>query len=111
MAKITFLTKDNQESCVEDIKEGAKLLAVAIRSKQDIRFGCSSGKCGTCAIKVKSGDFSPMKKQEEDLLNKMKIFDGDEVRLSCMARVTESDSCVDLKFQDLYDPAAFAFDD
>ena len=111
MAQITFITKENQESCADDINEGAKLLAVAIRSKQNIRFGCSSGKCGTCAIRVKSGTFSPMKKQEHDLLDKMKILDGDEIRLSCMARVTDADCSVDLNFQEEYDPAAFAFDD
>ncbi len=52
-----------------------------------------------------------MKKQENDLLAKMHILDGDDVRLSCMARVADTDCSVDLNFQEEYDPAAFAFDD
>jgi ferredoxin len=110
MATVTFKTKENDSSKVEDVNEGAKLLAVAVRSKQDIRFGCSSGKCGTCAVEVTSGSLSEMKQSETDLLNKMGIIDGTKIRLSCMARLESADVEVDLNFQDKYDPSAFGFD-
>ena len=109
MATVTFQTKENHISAVEDVNEGAKLLAVAVRSKQDIRFGCSSGKCGTCAVELVSGELSQMENGEKDLLEKMSILDGNKIRLSCKARITAADARVDLNFQEKYDPSTLGF--
>ena len=109
MATVTFHTKEKQISAVEDVNEGAKLLAVAVRSKQDIRFGCSSGKCGTCAVEVVAGELSQMENSEKELLKKMSILNGNKVRLSCKARVTAADAGVDLNFQEKYDPSTLGF--
>lgn len=109
MSTVTFTTKSGENIEVENVNEGSRLLAVAVRSKQDIRYGCSSGKCGTCAIEVKSGCLSEMKENEKELLTKMKILDESNIRLACQGRI-EGDVCVDLNYQDKYDPSAFGFE-
>ena len=109
MAKVIFKTKSQENIEIDNLKIGAKLLAVAVRSKQDIRYGCSSGKCGTCAVKVTSGTLSEMEKSEYELLKKMGILDDAKVRLACRARLESEEINVDLNFQETYDPTSFGF--
>lgn len=102
MAKITF-TPSNIEA--EADKE-TKLLVVARKNRVNIRFGCASARCGTCAVKVSDPSaFLPMQTNEESLLKRMNLPTGGDVRLACQARAKgEIPSTVDISFQDTYSP-------
>lgn len=109
MTTLKFQLRDKTSLTVEHAKEDSKLLAIAIRSGIDIRYGCSAGKCGTCAVRVVAGDLEAMRKGERELLEKMGILDGEKIRLSCRIRVPSKELSVDLSFQDEYDPAELGF--
>lgn len=98
--KVTFIP-DQLEASVDS---GTKILLAAKRAKADIRFGCASCRCGTCAISATpSQNLSPMKDDELKLLTRMKLALDGSVRLSCQAKVC-GDVSIDLNFQNLYDP-------
>jgi ferredoxin len=62
--------------------------AVDLRDMTDyITFGCRSGKCGICAVRVVSGaeNLSPRTPREERLFELLEITDPD-VRLACQSR-------------------------
>ena len=100
------LSGNDHKIVVNNARAGHKLLAIAIRNKVPIRFGCSSCRCGTCAIKLNKGKLSDIQLDEHQLLEKLDIYQSDQsVRLSCRARVLDSDCEVDLKFQKTYDPS------
>lgn len=99
MPKITFKPSNGGI----DVPSNTKILVAATKLKEDIRFGCASCRCGTCAVKVE-GQLSEMKEQEELLLKRMGLPCDGSVRLSCQARSTSEDVIVDLAFQDLYSP-------
>ena len=118
MAIITFLRSklnnvlsDNSKKAVEKYSHSTKfhdqkLLSVAIRNKVPIRYGCSSCRCGTCAVKLLKGKLSEPKQDEIELLQKLAIYQKDNsVRLSCRARVCGKDCLIDLDFQKSYDPS------
>lgn len=109
MPKISFLTKDGGTVEVPEAREGLKLLAVAVRNKLDIRFGCSSCRCGTCAVELISGNLSEMDADEKSLLEKIGILNEGHIRLSCKARVQDNDATVDLNFQEKYDTSDYGF--
>ena len=103
MPKVTF--HQNGVAKEVDGKEGLKLLAIAIRNKVPIRYGCGACSCGTCAVKV--SDLKALLSMEEDekkLLEKIDLATSGEIRLSCRARLTDQNFEVDLDFQDSYSP-------
>lgn len=99
MPKVTF-TPANTSS---EVPENTKILVAANKIKQDLRFGCASCRCGTCAVRV-TGKLSPMKENEKKLLEDMKLPTSGDIRLSCQARVEDEDITVDLDFQNQYSP-------
>ena len=109
-ASTSIAGKSSDAITVENVREGFKVLAVAIRKKIAIRYGCASCRCGSCAVKVESGALSVMEADEKQLLEKMGIYSGKEVRLSCRSRMEKEDVSVDLDFQKSYDPADRGFD-
>ncbi len=96
-----------------EVDEGIKLLVAARKAQVEIRFGCASCRCGTCAVKVnvQNGKLSPMKAEEKDLLAKMLLPLDGSVRLACQARALAGDIYVDLNFQSQYDPGQGGFDE
>jgi ferredoxin len=88
-----------------EVESNTKILAAANRNKVVMRFGCASCRCGTCAVKVSApGNLSPMKSDEKNLLERMKLDLDGSVRLACQARIMQSEVIIDLDFQDTYSP-------
>lgn len=87
-----------------DAKPGMKLLALARRERIPMQFGCAACSCGTCAVRILSGTASPMESSERDLLVRMGLDIGGQIRLACQARLTDEDLEVDLEFQNQYSP-------
>ena len=88
-----------------EVESNTKILAAANRNRVIMRFGCASCRCGTCAVKVSAPDnLSPMKSDEKNLLERMKLDLDGTVRLACQARIMQAEVTVDLDFQDTYSP-------
>lgn len=86
-----------------EVESNTKILAAANRNRVVMRFGCASCRCGTCAVKVSAHEnLSPMKSDEKNLLERMKLDLDGSVRLACQARIMQSEVTVDLAFQDTY---------
>lgn len=101
MAILRFLP-DGQEITAES---GIKVLVAARKHKIPIRFGCASCRCGTCAVRIQpSSGVSPMEEEERALLDRMGLELSGDIRLSCRAKVKDSDLMIDLGFQDTYSP-------
>lgn len=88
-----------------DAPDNAKILAVAIKNKINIRYGCGACRCGTCGIRI-SGDgiVSEMQPSEEALLKQMKLPVDGTIRLACQTRIQSGAINVDLEFQNSYSP-------
>jgi ferredoxin len=85
--------------------EGTKILVAARKAQVEIRFGCASCRCGTCAVKVLDGSSLSLPRAEEiALLDRMALPLDGSVRLACQARLLGADVEVDLAFQLQYDP-------
>lgn len=101
MPKLTFLPA----AATFEVEPNTKVLAAANRNKIQMRFGCASCRCGTCAVSVVGQqNLSDMKSDEKDLLERMKLTTDGTVRLACQARVMQDEVTVDLDFQDTYSP-------
>ncbi len=101
MPKVQFIP--SQKSA--EVELNTKLLLSGRRAGTDIRFGCAACRCGTCAVKILEGaqNLSTFKKDEEQLLQRLKLPRDGSIRLACQARVN-GDCVVDLSFQDEYSP-------
>jgi len=66
MAHVHFVSEDLEV----EVDAGMSLLNLAAEVDCDITFGCRSGSCGTCRIKVESGmeNLSPPSAEETDFL-------------------------------------------
>ena len=103
MPNIKFLPSEKEV----EVKTETKLLACAIKAKEDIRFSCGASKCGTCAVKINAVTRTKMNQidpAEKDLLTKLQLKTDGFIRLACRAKIIEGDIEVDLSFQDQYDP-------
>lgn len=96
---------------IAEVEPNTKLLLSGRRAGTEIRFGCAACRCGTCAVRILEGtdQLSPFKKDEEQLLARLKLPRDGTIRLACQARVN-GDCKVDLSFQDEYSPPE-GFDD
>lgn len=101
MAKVIFVP--SQQTC--DVAPQTKILLAGRPAGVQIRFGCAACRCGTCAVRIESGQdqLSPLKKDEEKMLLKLKLPSDGSIRLACQARVL-GDCIIDLDFQDEYTP-------
>jgi ferredoxin len=81
--KVHFLTED----LLVEAPAGASLLDVARKSGADITFGCRSGSCGTCRVRVDRGleRCSPMTAEERDFLAGLNA--PADQRLACQVTV------------------------
>lgn len=107
MVRVRFLPN----GAVSEVESNTKLLLSGRPAGVAIRFGCAACRCGTCAVRIKEGasQLSPLKKDEEKLLLKLKLPVDGSIRLACQARVL-GDCTIDLDFQEEYTPA-MGFDD
>ncbi len=94
-----------------EIASNTKLLISGRQLGVEIRFGCAACRCGTCAVRITEGQshLTPMRKDEENMLKKLKQTTDGSIRLACQARVL-GDCTIDLDFQDQYTPDV-GFDD
>jgi len=95
-----------------EVDEKTKILVAGRRAKSNIRFGCASCKCGTCAVKidVSEGELSEIDTDEQNMLEKLKLADVAGVRMACRARIVSGLAVVDLDFQNEYDiPDTFEY--
>ena len=81
--RVRFLPED----LLVEAPQGTPLQAIADAAGADLTFGCRSGSCGTCRIRVLAGQehCSPMTPEERDFLRGMDA--PDDHRLACQVRV------------------------
>lgn len=86
MATVKFVS----EKMEVDVDPGIKLIDLAAEAECDMTFGCRSGTCGTCRIRVKEGmdSLSVMEKEEKDFLEGFGAR-SDE-RLGCQIKILGS---------------------
>ncbi len=80
---VRFLPEDLLAAC----PAGTPLQAVADAAGADITFGCRSGSCGTCRVRVVRDleHCSPMGREERDFLRGLEA--PEDQRLACQVRV------------------------
>ncbi len=90
MARIYFAS----EKLEVEVDEGITFLDLAQEVDCDITFGCRSGTCGTCRIRVVEGaeHLSPMSRDEKTFLEGFGA--GPQERLACQCRI-EGDCVVE----------------
>ena len=84
MAKVTFVDAD----ITMEVRIGTDFLDLYTRNPlTPLRFGCTHGSCGVCAIEVLEGEenLSPMTRQEKSTLERLKLPKG--CRLACQCAV------------------------
>jgi ferredoxin len=83
MAKVHFLTED----LLVEAPLGTSLPDIADASGADITFGCRSGSCGTCRVRVAMGleHCSSMTAEERDFLSQLGV--PSDQRLACQVSV------------------------
>ena len=83
MAKVHFLSED----MLVEAPEGTSLPDIAEASGADITFGCRSGSCGTCRVRIANGieHCSAMTAEERDFLAQMEV--ASDQRLACQVIV------------------------
>ncbi len=83
MAKVHFLSED----LLVEAPDGTSLLDIADASGADITFGCRSGSCGTCRVRVVAGleHCSAMTAEERDFLRGLSV--PADQRLACQVIV------------------------
>ena len=91
LARVRFLPED----LLVEAPAGTSLQAIADAAGADITFGCRSGSCGTCRVRVLAGreHCSAMGPEERDFLRGMDAPAGH--RLACMFSV---DGDVDIEY-------------
>ena len=75
------------EDMLVEAPAGTSLEAIAEASGADITFGCKTGSCGTCRIRVASGldRCSPAEPEERDFLAGLEA--APDQRLACQVRI------------------------
>lgn len=86
MPKITFQSNNKKISIA--VQGGTELLAVHRRAPElPLKFGCTHGDCGVCAIKIAEGNqnLSHCSRKERETLQKKGL--DDSYRLACQCAV------------------------
>ena len=81
MVQVHFLAED----LLVEAPAGTPLQAIADAAGADITFGCRSGSCGTCRVRVLSGQCSAMASEERAFL--AGIHAPPDQRLACQVSV------------------------
>ena len=82
-ARVRFLPED----LLVEAPAGTALQAIADAAGADLTFGCRSGSCGTCRVRILAGleHCSPMEREERDFLRGMEA--PEDQRLACQFSV------------------------
>ncbi len=82
-ARVVFLLDDLEV----EAPTSTRLSEVVEKSGADITFGCKSGTCGTCRIRIVEGsqNLTPPSREERDFLKKLHRPDNE--RLACQCQV------------------------
>lgn len=82
-AKVYFVLEDLEV----EVPQGTSLPSVVEAAGADVTFGCKSGTCGTCRVRVVEGleNLSPATAEERDFLTSLEA-PSDE-RLGCQFRI------------------------
>lgn len=88
-----------------EVEENTKVLVAARKAKANIRFGCASCRCGTCAVKLnlENSSVTPADDGEIKMLQKLKLDSMPDVRMACRTRILSGVLEVDLNFQNQYE--------
>jgi ferredoxin len=81
MVQVHFLPED----LLVQAPAGTPLQAIADAAGADITFGCRSGSCGTCRVRVRSGQCSAMGSEERAYLAGIRA--PEDHRLACQVTV------------------------
>ena len=81
MAQVRFLPED----LLVEAPAGTSLQQIADATGADITFGCRSGSCGTCRVRVVQGDCSTPLPEERDFLSALGA--PEDHRLACQVCV------------------------
>ncbi|MBD3330521.1 2Fe-2S iron-sulfur cluster binding domain-containing protein [Candidatus Peregrinibacteria bacterium] len=75
-----------------EVENGTELRDVCQKQSWDVPFGCEDGVCGTCIVKINSGEenLTPMEEKEKTTLEAMGLNDGKH-RLACQCKVSGGD--------------------
>ncbi len=83
MPLVTFI----DDNMTEEVSVGTKMTAAAESAGASILFGCRSGNCGKCRVRVKDGGQNLSTPQEKEL-SFLKLIDAKpNDRLACQIRV------------------------
>jgi len=79
--KVHFKSEDLEV----EVEEGMTFVDLCAEVDCDITFGCRSGSCGTCRIKVIDGaeHLTPMKAEERDFLSGFGAAKGERLACQC----------------------------
>lgn len=84
MVKITFASQNMTIS----VSSGSELLQVKQRHPDiPLKFGCTRGDCGVCAVKVWQGRENLTKCSKQELVTLQKKGLGDDYRLACQCAI------------------------
>lgn len=83
MALVYFTSEDVEVDC----DEGISLVDIASEVDCDITFGCKSGSCGTCRVRIVDGqeNLSPPSREEKDFLDGFGAHPQE--RLGCQLKI------------------------
>lgn len=83
MALVYFTSEDLEV----DVDEGISLIDIANEVDCDITFGCKSGSCGTCRVRIVTGqeNLSPPSREELDFLSGFGAHPDE--RLGCQLQI------------------------
>jgi len=82
-ARVHFLLED----LLVEATMGTRMQEIAEASGADLTFGCGSGSCGTCRVRVTEGleHCSPAGAEERDFLTSLGV--PEDHRLACQVKV------------------------
>lgn len=88
-----------------EVEENTKVLVAARKVKANIRFGCASCRCGTCAVRLKMENsiLTPADEGELKMLKKLELDGMSDIRMACRTRIISGELEVDLDFQNEYE--------
>ena len=79
--RVRFLPED----LLVEAPAGTPLQEIADAAGADLTFGCRSGSCGTCRVRILGGPCSLMGPEERDFLEALGA--GEDQRLACQVKV------------------------
>ncbi len=84
MVKVNMIT----ENIEVEVNKGKNLHDLCLEKESSLPFGCTEGNCGTCIIKIKTGEENLNKKTEQEKITlDMMGCDDEDHRLACQCKI------------------------